>query len=91
MEFNFYLNNPSQYWLKQNHLGKHIQMILVYLNTDYLHLSYIYFHHKTGNIHQRLRKRIHYPYNQAYIYWNLIFQKLKFWNFLFIYFETNHL
>ena len=78
MEFNFYSDNPSQYWLKQNHLGKHIRMILVYLNIDYLHLSYIYFRHKAGNIHQRLRKRIHYPYNQAYIYWNFISQRLKF-------------
>ena len=82
-----YLNNPSQYWLKQNHLYKHIQMILEYLNTGCSHLWYIYFHQKVVSIHQRLRKISHYQYIQGCIYWNNIFEnysKTKFENWPFV-------
>ena len=81
VKFKIYLNNPSQYWLKQNHLYKHIQMILEYLNTGCSHLWYIYFHQKVVNIHQRLRKISHYQYNQGYIYWNINFQIWLLYNF----------
>ena len=74
VKFKIYLNNPSQYWLKQNHLYKHIQMILEYLNTGCSHLWYIYFHQKVVSIHQRLRKISHYQYTQGYIYWNFNFR-----------------